>query len=377
MIPEPTIRELIATSASAVRGAADKNADFVRGSDYEALLGPAAIVWSRQASRDTDLFNAVNFHTADGDDLTMLVKKRFGKDRILDTRGTGTAKLVRPTGGIAETIWRGTRISILGSSPQTYRVTQDTAVATTDVEVMLPVEALIVGPGTSVRTTSSNVLRIDDTLKDSSWVAVSLVCADGTTFEKADTFRTRVRQERTAARVGQSKAIIKACGDTGAQQVVLFRCDYAGDAYDCGLNVCYVGDSGYTGTPELVKACFLALRRVRVAGDNLQVLPMSPTSLSVSVDVYLNDSPALFDLGRLERIHTASVRQYLHGPSGRFSYTLDGLRGSIARFSPEVQRVEFVAPTSDVSVVSGPMKAFPAALNRYIVGDVSFRYHAA
>jgi hypothetical protein len=377
MIKEPTIREILAASASAVRGAADKNADFVRGSDYEALLGPSAVIFSRQAARDTDLFNAVNFHTADGDDLTEMAKKRYGKDRILDSRGTGSATFTRPASGASDTIWAGTRISLVGAQPRMYRVLADTPAPSTAVSVVVPIEAVDIGAGVACEVLSGETLRLEDMLEDLTWSVTALSCGDGTVFEKADAFRARIRQERLDARVGQSKAIIQACKDAGAANVVLFRSDYAGDAYDSGLNVCYVGDLGYTGTPGLVKACTLALRKTRVAGDHLQVLPMAKADLVVDVDVYLYGSPVLFDITRLERLHGQAVLRYLNGSAGRFAFSLDGIRGAISRDTPEVQRVVLTTPSADGAVVSGPMKNFPDVLNRYVASNVTIRYNAA
>lgn len=374
MIPEPTIQDMIDAAAKAVRGMGDKNADFVRGSDYEALIGPSAIIWYREAQRDTDLFNAINFNTADGDDLTELALRRYGKVRVLDSRGTGTAVLARPASGVAETIWAGTRFMIPGPQARFYRTTRNVAVGVEDLTVRLPIEALEIGPGVAVNV-GDNGAVIADVLKDSTWRVFMMSCTDGTLFEKAEDFRARIRRERLEARVGQVKRIIQACADAGAPNVAIFRSDYAGDAYDAGLNYVYVGDPGNNGTPELVKACTLALQKVRVAGDSLQVLPMTRGTLDVSADIYLYDSPVLFDIPRLERLHGAAILQYLNGTSGRLTYSLDGLRGAIARNTPEVQRVVLATPSADQQIVSGPRKNFPAVLTRYVPGNIALRYH--
>lgn len=370
-ITEPTIQELIDIASQAIRGGGDKTADFVSGSDYESLIGPPAMHWSREALRDTDLFNAVNFRTADGDDLTDLAYKRYGKERVLDSRGQGTARLARPAGGIAESIWKGTRILIPGATAKIYRATKQIDVLSSDVEVDVPIEALDVGPGSAIDVGSA-VARIDDTLKDSTWSVTWLRCADGTLFEKADAFRERIRQERSDDRVGQEKLIEKVCKAAGASYVETFRSNYAGEGFDHGLNVVYVGNLGYVGTPDLVKACTLALDDVRVLGDHLQVLPMALVELSVDADVTLYNSPALFDLARLKRIHSNVVARYLDG----FTYSLDGIRSVIAKFTPEVQRVDLATPTTDAQIVFGPQRNFPDTLNRYVVSNVTIRYQA-
>jgi hypothetical protein len=372
-IAEPTIQELIDIAAQAIRGGADKTADFVSGSDYESLIGPAAMLWSRQAMRDTDMFNAVNFRTADGKDLTNLVRKRYGKERVLDTRGQGTARLVRPAGGIAESIWKGTRLLVPGPKSKVYRTTKTVEVPASEVMVDVPIESLIVGPGSAIDLGSS-VARVDDSLKDSTWTVQSLRCADGTLFEKAEAFRERIRRERLDERVGQEKLIEDVCKAQGAGHVICFRSNFAGEDYDHGLNVVYVGNLGYVGTPELVKACTLALDDVRVLGDHLQVLPMARVDLAVDADVVLHASPALFDLARLERIHHTAVTQYLNGSSGSFTYSRDGIGAAIARMTREVQRVDLVTPSADVQIVEGDMRNFPAVLNRYVPSSITLRY---
>lgn len=372
--PEPTITELITQAQTAIQGGLDKDADFVRGSDYEALNGPSAVVWSRQLQRDVDLFNATNFNTTDGADLTRMAFRRFGKSRVLDARGTGTARLRRPAGGIAETIWSGTHIFVYGSNPKVYRTVGDTPTSSTDLFVMVNVEALETGPGYAIDITHSSAARVDDILEDPTWYVDLLQCTDGTTFEPAEVFRTRIISERLNERVGQEQAIIDACKAAGAAFVVLFRSDYAGDAYDYGLNFCYVGNLGNIGTPELVKACTLALRSVRVAGDCLQVLPMNLASLDVSADVYLASSPALNDLNYLQRVHGQAVQQYLNAAGSQFGYSLDGLRTAITRFTSQVRRVVITSPSSDNNIVVGDMKNFPSVLTRYVAGQVTLRY---
>lgn len=372
-IAEPTIKELITIAGKAVRGGADKTADFITGSDYDALNGPNAIIWSRQGQRDTDLFNDVNFNTAEGAALTRMGEKRYGIKRILDTRGQGTVRLARDAAGIAETIWAGTRIYAPGPIAKFYRTKKDTAVLASATYVDLDIEAVELGTGSAIEL-GSKLAKLGDVLKDPSWFVASLSCADGTTFERADEYRERIRLARRASRVGQTAKIIEVCKEAGAGSVALFRSDYAGEAYDHGLNVAYVGDLGNVGTPDLVKACTLALAKARVLGDHLQVLPMARATLDVDATVYLYASPALFDLTRLERIHHSVVRQYLNGTSGSFTYSLDGIRGAIAKHTPEVVRVDLAAPLADSLVVEGSRKNFPATLNRYVPGTITLRY---
>lgn len=390
---EPTIADFMGASASAIRGS-ESSGDFVRGSDYEALTGPAAIVWSRQSARDTDLFNAVNFNTAEGDDLTNLAMKRFGKQRVLDSRGTGFVAFSRPavggdvltteagdvltteagdpltteTGSTASIIHAGTRFLIQNVM---YRATADASSITTTITV--PIEAVKVGPGSFI--SGNPPVTIIDTISDVGvWTAQSVQCSDGTLLEPAPDFRARIRRERTAERVGQTDSIEATCISAGAGQVVLFRSDFAGNDYDAGLNVCYVGTSGYTSSPSLVRACALALRKTRVGGDHLQVLQTASVVLNITANVYLNNSPSFFNLPRLNLTHVSSIESYFASDSGQFAYTLDGIRGALIKPTPEVQRVVFITPTVDESITFGPRKSFPAVLNRYTPGVITLNY---
>lgn len=371
MESEPSILDLVDAAGKAISGQGDKNADLVRGSDYESITGPAAVIWTREDRRDEDLFNATRFHTAQGEDLTFLVKQRYGVDRYLDTNGVGFATIVRPAAGTGGTVWAGTRITIFGGAAKTYRTTSDRVVVSGQTSVLLEIEALVPGPGTAASETEN--LRLDDELWDSTWTVASLDCADGTTFESSSQLIARVRKSRSDQRVGQVKAIEEACKAVGAANVQVFRSNYGGDAIDGGLNVVYVGDLGWQGSPSLVRACFLALRSVRVFGDHMQVLPMARVTLNPVIDVYLASSPALNDLERLYQIHRAAVIEYLGGVSGGFSFTKIGILSSLARPTPEVQHATVVNPAADVNVLTS--NNFPAVLNRYVVGTVAIRYH--
>lgn len=371
MIAEPSIQDLIEFGGKAIKGL-DGTTDLLRGSDYEALIGPSAVIWSRQARRDTDLFRATKFNSAVGADLTELARRRYGKERRLESFGKGTLAISRSASGSQETVWEGTRVSLRGDISRSYRVTETVVIASGDTVATLPIEATQAGTGVAIHASLPNI-RFEDPLQDTTWVARSINVVDGTAFEDAAEFRARIRRERFAERVGQADAITAACMEAGAEKVVLFRSDYAGDAYDYGLNVCYVGTLGHTSTPELVKACALRLRSCRVAGDHMQVLQMTNAELDVSAKVYLFDSPAKFNLSRLEYAHHTSIRSYV-GEAGRYTYAIDGLYGAIGRLTPEVQRVEILTPLADGSIVEGSLKNFPQSLTKYTVGKISLQY---
>lgn len=377
MTPEITIRGFL---EHAKRGGVveDKVADYNTGSDYESLSGPNAIIWSHQSQRDTDLWRATRFNDATGDDLTKLVERRYGILRVKDTRGQGYATFKRATaGGGAGTIWKGTRIRALvgvRTQPTFYRVTEDVSVPAAELQIQVPIEAVKYGPGS--REDSFDDLSLEDGLWDASWTVAYLRCSEGTRLEPATDYRARVRRERLSGRVGHLAKIQQVCYDAGARVISCFQSNYAGSAYDYGLNFVYVGDLGYTATPALIRACTLALRSVRVAGDNLQVLPLTRGSVTIDADIYLRDSPQVLPVERLEAIHRQAILRYFGNDDGRYEYTLGGIESAIAVTGIDVQDVKLVLPRTGASILTNGN--FPSSLPRYFATDhnIHLRYHA-
>lgn len=377
MQPEPKIADFIQHFARGVHGTKDNRADIREGAIYQVPDGVSAVIWSRQAQRDTDLFRATRFGEADGDDLTRLVRQRFGIERMLDSFGTGQATLKRPgTGAGGGTVWEGTRIRLVTSDGNTdsraYAVSQDTVISATAKSAVVPVRATEPGTGWSVSVGYPGAY-LDDPLWDSTWTVQQLSCGDGTIFEEAKAFRARVIQSRIDSRVGYRKAIIQACIAAGAQNIALFASDYAGDQFDSGLNVCYVGDAGYQTSESLRRSCMFALEKFRVLGDALRVSPMQSSALDAELNVYLVDAPANHNQFALIGLIQDAVTQKFGGNQGSFGFSLDMISGSIFRASPAVQEVDFITPTSDEDVVFpiGDQLNFPAVLTRYFPRNIN------
>lgn len=378
MRPEPTIEEFISAGTKAIEGKKDNLADTRRGSTYEHPLGAAALLWSREAQADTDLFKATRFDTAEDDNLTDYVKEHFDIDRILDTYGQGQILVTRPTAAAgAGTFWQGTHIIVASSAsePIFYEVSVDTPVTAGALGAYVPIRATVFGPGVAI---STNAAKFNDPNWDSTWQIISLNCVDGTLFEPASVFRARVRDELQTRRRGYVPEITIACQAAGAANVVCFP-SYRSfpDSPDFGLNVCYVGDASFTTGSALIKACKLTLENFRVAGDNLQVLPMTPASVTVSVTVYLWDAPTRFNLIALDRIVRAAAMTYINGSTGGgFYYSRDALAGAIRNSAPAIQDVVVILPTVDATIMSGNPANFPDILSRYSlkINDISIDF---
>ncbi len=366
MKQEPSIDEIIKQFGSAIRGEKDGYADVRRGSVYEYIGGAAAMIWSREAQRDTDLFAATRFKNATGDELTAMGFERYGIPRVLDTYGTGTVLLSRPSAAAGGgTFWRGTRFRASGEAADSayYEVTEDTVIPS-GLSAILPIRACVIGSHGAIDVTS---VLLDDPVWDNSWTALRLVCSDGTDFEPADAYRARIRSTRLDQRVGQENVIIAACEAQGATNVVLFRSNYAGDDFDYGYNYCYVSDNGYTATADLIKRCKVALDAVRVLGDNLQVLGMYPIQTRVQATLTLSDRNV--DLERVKQLAVGTVLQYFAG--NPYAFQISAIAGRMYRSIPVLQDAAILVQGSSVdsaptTTIAG-IPTFPALLYRYIV----------
>ncbi len=368
--PENGILDFIKVYNNAIKSTKNKYADSHRGSELETLGGFTAVMWSRESQFVTDLFRATRFNDADGDDLTTLVTERYDIERILDTYGVGYINIHRPTASLgAGTIWKGTRIRVLTGSrsePKFYVIAEDVPVTSSKVLLTkVAIHSDTYGPGSQIEATSVES-KFWDPLWDNTWIVDKLVCAEGTSYEQASEYQARVKRTKLESRPGYSLSIINACKAQGAQRVYLFESDTGGTDIDYGLNVCYVGFENFTSTTELIRKCKVALESVRVCGDNLQVLPMANSTLSVSLDIYLNDVPALFDQERLYQVSRDAAIQSI---GAGFQYNRNNIAASIYRAVPEVQEVDVILPSADVNLmsVSNGVLNFPEVLTRYNV----------
>lgn len=371
---EPTLAEFIEAFEDGIRSTKDRYVDVRDGALFHDWAGVAAILWQREARRDTDLWRAIYLDGAEGNELTNLLFDRYQFDRVPDAYGTGSAVFRRPTVAAgAGAIWAGTRLAIVGENrePRLFVVSERKDVGASETLVTVALRADKAGAGTavSVGTADGVTLRVEDPLWDTTWTIERMECSDGTSFEPAAAARARHRDARIAARAGFADAIVQACKDAGAQTAVLFPSDFAGDAEDVGLNMAYVGDANFVGSDALVRKVIIALERARVLGDNLQVRPLGRANLVVKADVHLWEAPARLNQEDMQRLLVGATLGYFDGRSSGFAYQRDALAGAMMRAAPLVQAVIFAQPTSDAGIMStvGGRLNFPASLSRYYV----------
>lgn len=381
-IDEPKITDFTKAYSDGITGEKDRFADTRTGSMLDNIGGPCAILWNRETVRDTDLFKNIFFSSAEDSDLTNIGFQRYKIPRILDSQGTGYALLFRSSlSGGAGTFPTGTQLSVIdingAVSSRLYYISADTAVAATANAIQVPIKAVDVGSQTSINTAGTSLfVRIEDPLWDNSWTVQSLKCQGGTDFEPADQYRARVKSTLATSRKGYVPFVVQTCINAGAANVVTFASNYAGNDVDFGINALYVGDTGFNGTIDLQNACEVALEAARVLGADLSVRLLVSTTVDFNVNVYLYDDPNKFDTGLIQDVLTAALVGEFSGSTAGFSYSLDGLRGTLMAASNLVQFAEFTTPSVDAPVMVTPniIPTFPATLSKYKVGTVVMNF---
>ncbi|WP_438029031.1 hypothetical protein [Sorangium sp. So ce233] len=358
--PLPTVDGLLSAFSGAVRAAGGAAKNTRRGAGYDALGGPAAILWARQAIRDRDLFRQNLVETATGYRLETIVERRYGVPRVQETFGTGTAVFERPVAGSDGTLYRGTRIEVLGDSPrpEVYAIAEDTGVDAATTWLQVPVRATRPGPGTGVLASGARI-RLADAVFDDTFSVAQIRCDAGTAEEPAATYLSRARQTKLDNRVGYHKRIVQACIDAGAATVVLLDAGVFGEDDDFGVSHVYVADAGYTTSEALLDACFLAVDRVHVAGCDMQVLGMEVTPLTSALTLKLWDSPGAFDQVSIRRRTLDALLAEFGRRKDFWLFRHDALRGAVVAASPEVQDAD-IATTPDE-----PAADFVPVLPRY------------
>lgn len=362
-LPPLTLSALLTAHEQALHGLRSPTLDTHRGSGYDLVGGASALLWTRQANRDRQLFRNAYTDSATGDDLSRHVEAKYGGlPRITATAGAGTLTLSRPAVAVADgTLYAGTRIELLtATAPVVYRIAADTTVLAADLAIAVPIEATREGTG-SRATAAAAALRFSDSIFDATLTPVALVCADGTDEEPADVYVARARAAARAARVGYPGRIRWACLDAGAIEVVLLAADSLGSAADVGMSYVYVADAAFQTSAALRKACTLALDAVRVAGCDVQVLGMEQVAVSATVVVTLWDEVGAFDVLDLEQAIVAALVDDFARRQSFWAFRLDALAGVVQALSPAVQTATVTtAPTA-------PAVAFPATLPRYVL----------
>ena len=339
-LPLPTITQLVRAGSRATTGEYDVNADVRSGSLYNHCIGPMAVLCSREADRDQNMFEDIYFNSASGDALTTLIQQRFQVSRILDTYGAGTCLFVRPTAtGGGGTIYTGTRIQVPGNPASFYQVSADTVVGSSTLSIVLPIQATVVGTGTAISASSG--LTLPDPIYDNTFVPMYLQCNAGTDYESAADYRARTLLVRRNRRTGYLPQITLACQNAGAAYVLAFPSQYGLAANnftgDFGLNALYVADDNFQSSPLLIASCQSALESWRVLGADMWVGGTASIPLTMNFLVSLTDVPANLPTPSITRLCAQAVLATFGPTGGGYTYSAKQLTGAVNNASPYVQ----------------------------------------
>lgn len=360
----PSLADYLKAYQDAVHGdgAGDSREDVRRGSGYDVVNGVDSLLWAKQSGRDRQLFRNAYTETARGDDLSRQVEAKYGGiQRIENAYGTGTLSIARPSGGLAGTLYEGTRVEVLlGGGVSAYAIGADVDVTADALTVDVPIRATVYGPD-GAATATATALRLADIVFDPTFVPAALACGKGTLQESAIAYIARARQAKLDARVGFDTSIIAACQAAGAINVIPLDAGAFGDDFDFGLSYVYVGDASYSTSPALIQACRQVLDLWTVAGCDVQALGMQQATVTVSIAVVLWDTLDHFDLTALRTAIAAAVVDEFVGRRQWWTFRTDSIQGA-------VQRVHSAIQTATVTTSPTPPAAgFPPVLTRYVL----------
>lgn len=365
--PLAAIPDFLTAASNALTGERDQYGDGRRGSVYDRLSGPMAVLLAREAQNDKDNFADIYIDDAEGKSLTRAIQGRWGIARVLDTYGTGTCLFERSSDAAgAGPLLAGSRIQLQGDTPAEYVIAQDYEAQPSDTLVSVAIRASVTGAGVAANVVTE--LALEDAQYDPLWQPVALTCADGTSFEKAQDYRARARALRLDNRNGYLTKLQSACIAGGATYAFGFPSSYGLQptdfADDDGLSAIYVADANFQGTKALAAACAAQLEACRVLGADIWCGYVVPTPLSIVATVYLVDDPAKLNLVVIKRAVVQAIITYFSQVDAGYTYKLDALGGAMRRSSPSVQSVAFTTPSSDHTISAAQ---WPASLPRFTV----------
>jgi hypothetical protein len=367
----PSIAEFRDAARKAMLGYRDPRLSLRTGGGYDITQGTLAVQYSRQAQRDRGLFERCYVETSRDVDRDRLVEAYYRVERVPEAFGAGVSVIRRPTASGSGTVYTGTPIEVTGGAAPTAYVATSDVVFGTETTLEVPVRAARSGWG--VRINTSEGLRFGEgasQLEALGWTIESLRCDEGTDYEQDDDYLARARTGQRDRRVGHIRAIVQACKDAGAYNVVALHAGTFGESQDVGINYVYVSDPSFQATQALKDACMLALEGVRVGGCDTQVLGMQRQATTVAATVYLYDDPSNFDQVTIAAVIRATVVDRFMGRSDWWIFRTDEIRGAIQRADNSVQSVEVFTTPGE------PAATFPAVLNRYTLSanDVTLTF---
>jgi baseplate J-like protein len=220
---------------------------------------------------------------ANRDDLTALVRDRYGIERYAAVASIGSVRLSRATFAAgAGSVPAGTRIATLADATgATVEVVTDVPAVFGATDLTHTVTATASVAGTAGNVVAGALSRILDTLFDTSIVVTNVDPFVGGAEEETDVeLRARARSFSRTLRRGTIDAL-----ETGARVVSAVRVATAVEESNTGLVTVYVTDADGNSNPAMVTAVTTELVNWRAAGSNVQVVGGALYSVSISVSL--------------------------------------------------------------------------------------------
>jgi len=360
--PLPTLTELLDAFGAPIAGRHDPDGDLRDMSTYDFLAGLGAMACLREAEHDRERFRAGYYGTAEDADFDALRARRGMSARVVDAPGAGTVYLSRATtSGGAGTFLVGTRFAVWPATTIGTRLefvcSADTAISAGATTAQVPIVSRATGPHTvlDTNTTTNNGFSVEDAVWDSSWRITRVVCGAGTNREKDQELRARDERTRADTRRGFEKYIRDTMIAAGAGQVALFGSDFRSfnpngtetvgaldaDGYgDTGLNYCIIGNADFSEPSNLLlHDCRVVADKCAVAGVSLQVLKMSPTLVTMTVNLALWDVPQNYATEDMEAETKMAVLHYFSTRDNPFRFRISAIRGGVMNAIRDAQQV--------------------------------------
>ncbi len=321
-----------------------------RRPDLQVLPGDIsdALLCGIASGADADIrqsvieFAATFLDTADGEALTKLADDRYGIQRIEAVEAIGQVRISRTSGGAAETLIAGTRVSSEPDAAGQSIVFELDAPAAFGLGANGPitVAATAVDAGRNGNVAASTVTQFVDQPTDATFVVTNLAVFAGGSDEESDpALRARCRAFFATLRRGTLDAL-----EFGAKQVPQVRVATATEDANALVTI-YVSDEDGNSNAEMINDVIAELENWRAAGTAVQVLGgviyEQDVTLSITARSGVTVDPTLVTAAVVGRMLKLGVGETLY---------LSVLRAAVIALDPDgITDVVISVPTTNIA----------------------------
>jgi len=287
-------------------------------------------------------------------------------------KASGSMVFTRPTTGAgAGDIPKDTQIRVpYNGKGYVFVVREDTAIASSALNVTVNVEAQQAGADANVGTVSSALALngLPTALFDATLVPTTVTVAAGTEAEADADLKFRYRLWERGKRGGVEAAVAYgALSVNGVKHAVLAKMR---DPHVGTLSAIYVGDVNWQSTQELRDAVTNELDNWISWGASADVRGMSQVDVPIAGVLRMVEPVAFYDINALRTAGAQAAVDYFERRKDPYAYDLAMIQGRLARVNDEVASVVLTSPASGVvsPLTPSQLKAagrMPAVLTRY------------